>query len=51
MRKSVLTVVITLTCLLGWGATARAQGADKIVSKVPFEFVAGDRTVLADTTA
>src|SRR5271167_2284119 len=49
MKKSCLTVVLTLTCLLGWGSTARAQDADKVVTKVPFEFVAGGRTLPAGT--
>ncbi len=30
MKKSYLTVVFTLTCLLGLGISARAQDADKI---------------------
>jgi hypothetical protein len=49
MKKSCLTVVLALTCLLGWSATARAQDADKVVTNVPFEFVAGGRTLPAGT--
>ena len=49
MKKSYLTVVLTLTCLLGLGISARAQDVDKIVVNVPFEFVAGGGTLPAGT--
>jgi hypothetical protein len=49
MKKSYLTVVLTLTCLLGLGISARAQDADKIAVNVPFEFVAGGETLPAGT--
>jgi hypothetical protein len=49
MKKSCLTVVLTLTCLLAWSGSARAQDADKIITNVPFEFVAGGRTLPAGT--
>jgi hypothetical protein len=49
MKKSCLTVVLTLICLLAWGGSARAQDADKVVTNVPFEFVAGGRTLPAGT--
>ena len=41
MKKSYLTAVLMLTCLLGVGIGARAQDADGVVVSVPFEFVAG----------
>jgi hypothetical protein len=49
MKKSYLTVVLSLTCLLGLGQSARAQEAGKIVVNVPFEFVAGGTTLPAGT--
>ena len=49
MNKSYLTVVLTLTCLLGLGTSARAQDTEGVVAKVPFEFVAGARTMPAGT--
>lgn len=47
MRKSHLTGVLMLTCLLGVGISARAQDADAVVVSVPFEFVAGRATLPA----
>jgi hypothetical protein len=47
MKKSYLTVVLMLTCLLGVGVSARAQDADAVVASVPFEFVAGGATLPA----
>ena len=49
MKKSYLTVVLTLTCLLGLGISAIAQDASNIVVNVPFEFVAGGKTMPAGT--
>jgi hypothetical protein len=49
MNKSYLTVILTLTCLLGMGASACAQDTEGVVAKVPFEFVAGARTLPAGT--
>jgi hypothetical protein len=49
MKKSHLAVVLTLTCLLGLGISARAQDVDKVAVKVPFEFVAGGQTLPAGT--
>jgi len=40
MNKYYLTVVLTLTCLLGPGTKAHAQSA-KVSATIPFEFVAG----------
>jgi len=47
MKKAYLTTVLMLTCLLGVGASARAQDADAVVVSVPFEFVAGGATLPA----
>jgi hypothetical protein len=49
MKKSFSAIVLTLTCLLGLGISARAQDVDKVVVKVPFEFVAGGQTLPAGT--
>jgi len=38
MKKSYLTAVLTLTCLLGLGISARAQDAEGVRVNVPFEF-------------
>jgi hypothetical protein len=47
MKKSYLTAVLMLMCLLGVGVSARAQDADAVVASVPFEFVAGGATLPA----
>jgi hypothetical protein len=47
MKKSYLTAVLMLMCLLGVGVSARAQDADAVVVSVPFEFVAGGATLPA----
>jgi hypothetical protein len=49
MNKSYFTVVLTLACLLGLGISARAQDARTVVTKVPFEFVAGGQALPAGT--
>jgi hypothetical protein len=49
MKKSYLTVALTLTCLLGMGISARAQDTEGVRVKVPFEFVAGGTTLPAGT--
>jgi hypothetical protein len=49
MKKSYLTVVLALTCLLGLGISARAQDVDKLAANVSFEFVAGGQTFPAGT--
>ena len=38
MMKSYLTVVLTLTCLLGSGISAHAQDTEGVRVKVPFQF-------------
>jgi len=47
MKKSYVTAVLMLMCLLGVGVSARAQDADAVVVSVPFEFVAGGATLPA----
>jgi hypothetical protein len=47
MKKSSLTAVLMLMCLLGVGVSARAQDADAVVVSVPFEFVAEGATLPA----
>jgi hypothetical protein len=47
MKKLYLTAVLTLTCLLGVGISARAQDTKGVVVKVPFEFVAAGKTMPA----
>ena len=49
MKKSSLAVVLTLSCMLGLGISARAQEVDKLAVNVPFEFVAGGQTLPAGT--
>jgi hypothetical protein len=49
MRKSHFTAVLTLTCLLGLGISARAQDTEGVRVNVPFEFVAGGATLPAGT--
>jgi hypothetical protein len=47
MKKSYVTAVLTLTCLFGLGISARAQDTERVVVKVPFEFVAAGKTMPA----
>jgi hypothetical protein len=47
MKTSHLTAVLTLTCLLGLGASARAADGDSVAVTVPFEFVAGAKVMPA----
>ena len=49
MTKLYLTVVLTLTCLLAQGVSAHAQDVNKVVVNIPFEFVAGAKTLPAGT--
>jgi hypothetical protein len=49
MKSSYFTAVLTLTCLLGLGISARAQDTEGVRVNVPFEFVAGGTTLPADT--
>ena len=47
MKKSYVTAVLMLMCLLGVGVSARAQDADAVVVSIPFTFVAGGATLPA----
>lgn len=49
MKQTYLTAVLTLTCMLGVGISARAQDTEGVRVNVPFEFVAGGRTLPAGT--
>ena len=49
MKTSYFTAVLTLTCLLGLGISARAQDTEGVRVNVPFEFVAGGATLPAGT--
>jgi hypothetical protein len=49
MKKSSLAVVLTLSCMLGLGLSARAQDVDKLAVNVPFDFVAGGEALPAGT--
>jgi hypothetical protein len=49
MNKAYLTAVLTLTCMLGVGISARAQDTEGVRVNVPFEFVAGGATLPAGT--
>jgi hypothetical protein len=49
MNKLYVTALLTLTCLCGLVVKAHAQDPDGVVVKVPFEFVAGERTMPAGT--
>jgi len=47
MKRSYLSVVIAMMCLLVMGGTAGAQDSEGIVASVPFEFVVGATTMPA----
>jgi hypothetical protein len=49
MKKQYLTVLFALICVLGLGVGAHAQEEDTVVTKVPFDFVAGGRVLPAGT--
>jgi hypothetical protein len=49
MRKQLLSAVVALTCVLGLGLGAQAEGDNKVVTNVPFEFVAAGATLPAGT--
>ena len=49
MKKSYSTAVLTLTCLLGLGISARAQDTEGVCVSIPFEFVAGGTRLPAGT--
>ena len=47
MKKQYLAILFTLMCVLGLGLSARAQEEDTVVTKVPFDFVAGGKVLPA----
>jgi hypothetical protein len=47
MKKSYLSIALTLTCLVGLSISAHAQDLSKIAATVPFDFVAGGETLPA----
>jgi hypothetical protein len=49
MKKSYLTIALTMTSLLGLNMSARAQDASKLTVAIPFEFVAGGQNLPAGT--
>jgi len=49
MKTSYLTAILSLTCLLAFGISARAQDTEGVRVKVPFEFVAGGKALPAGT--
>jgi hypothetical protein len=49
MKNAFLTIALTLICLPGLGIAARAQDVDKITANVPFDFIAGGKTLPAGT--
>jgi hypothetical protein len=49
MNKQYVTVLFTLICVLGLGLGARAQEEDTVVTKVPYDFVAGGKVLPAGT--
>jgi hypothetical protein len=51
MKKQYLTVLLAFVCLFGLGAGAQAQEEGRVVEKIPYEFVAGGKTLPAGTYA
>jgi hypothetical protein len=49
MRKKYASLLLTLICLLGLGAAAKAQIRSEIVVTLPFEFVVSGKTLPAGT--
>jgi len=47
MKKRYASIVLTLTSLIGLGVSAVGQEKPEVVVNVPFDFVAGDRTLPA----
>ena len=50
MKKQYLTVLLAL-CFFGLSAGAQAQEEGRVVAKIPYEFVAGNKTLPAGTCA
>jgi hypothetical protein len=51
MKTSHLTVVLTLTCLVGLGMSARAEDGSSVVVSVPFELLEPRPCQRANTTS
>jgi len=49
MKKQYLTILFTLICVLGLGLRARALEEGTVVTKVPFDFVAGGKVLPGGT--
>ena len=49
MKKQYLTVLVALIGLFGLSVGAQAQEEGKVVAKIPYQFVAGGRTLPAGT--
>jgi hypothetical protein len=47
MKKQYVTVLFTLICVVALGLGARAEEQDTVVTKVPFDFVAGGKVLPA----
>jgi hypothetical protein len=47
MKKQYLAILFALICVLGLGLSARAQEEDTVITKVPFDFVAGGKVLPA----
>ena len=49
MKKQYASILLTLTCLLGLGVGAEGQSQREVIVTVPYEFVAGGKTLPAGT--
>jgi hypothetical protein len=49
MKKQYVSILVTLTCFLGLGVGAEGQSQCEVVMTVPYEFVAGGKTLPAGT--
>jgi hypothetical protein len=47
MKKKYASILLTLICVLGLGVAAEAQYRGEVVVTIPFEFVAGGKTLPA----
>jgi hypothetical protein len=47
MKRQCLVILFTLICVLGLGLSSRAQEEDTVITKVPFDFVAGGKVLPA----
>ena len=49
MKKRYASILLTLICVLGLGVAAKAQYRGEVVVTLPFDFVAGGKTLPAGT--